>query len=430
MRNTVVAAFCLLAGSHVSAWVAPSPSLSRCARRLPSSKGTTRVGTLRAPATTAKRATRLPPSHASPIVNPADFGLTSVGSPVVHRYERDEGAEYALWFHGRDKGIEADVVKLNTGRIYKAKSNDGLTWELQQGLGELGSSLDVNTDEWWGFDTAHLGLGDVRLGNPDKVMTLTGGVYSMYYMGGTYDKMETKVLTGNADATGEVTGMQLRIGIALSQDGLNWSRLEGEHPTGCALDLAKEAASFDNLAVGWPQVVNHKEQVFRMYYTALGSAPEAGASPAFVVGIATSADSFKWDRLGPVFGGSGGGPEAFDAAGVMRAQVLKLGSEDGDTGSYTMIYEGKANDGTHSIGLATSPDGISWGVGNGGRPILQPDPTNAWEAKSVGSPRLVRMGGDGALRLYYVGTAEDGQCAIGAADGNLDDLGTWNRIES
>ena len=74
-----------------------------------------------------------------------------------------------MWFHARDEAIKADGC-LSSGRIYRANSQDGLSWTLEEGLGQRGSSLDVNEDEWWGFDTAHLGLGDVRLGQPDKVV--------------------------------------------------------------------------------------------------------------------------------------------------------------------------------------------------------------------------------------------------------------------
>ena len=64
-----------------------------------------------------------------------------------------------MWFQGRDDGIDKEVVSLSTGRIYKATSEDGLEWTLESGPGACESSLDVNEEEWWSFDTAHLGLG-------------------------------------------------------------------------------------------------------------------------------------------------------------------------------------------------------------------------------------------------------------------------------
>ena len=80
-----------------------------------------------------------------------------------------------MWFQGRDEEIEDEVVSLSTGRIYKASSPDGLKWTLEAGPGTRQASLDVNEEEWWGFDTAHVGLGDVLLNYSDKVSEWVGG---------------------------------------------------------------------------------------------------------------------------------------------------------------------------------------------------------------------------------------------------------------
>lgn len=307
-----------------------------------------------------------------------------------------------MWCHGRDSSIEKDVVPLSTGRIFKATSNDGLSWVQEPGPGAEESTLDVNVEEWWGFDTAHVGLGDVRQGSSGKVMTLSGGVFTMYYFGGTYAKGPPGLSTDEDEK-----GADFRIGIALSQDGLNWSRLEGEHPSGACLEMGNaEDKDFDAKFVGWPQCVTVREKVYRLYYTAMGA-----EGLATTIGVATSEDSFKWTKLGQVYLGSGGGA-AFDSHGVSRSHLMERDSEDEP---YTMFYEGEDARGSHSIGVATSQDGIKWSVGNGGQPVLEPDTTSPWEAKSVGSPRIVDMGG-GSLRLYYVGTAEDGSCSIGCAE--------------
>jgi hypothetical protein len=60
-----------------------------------------------------------------------------------------------------------------------------------------------------------------------------GGVYTAYFFGGTYDSNPADLYTGadltssdekgdGADDGSEVTGATLRIGIALSQNGINW----------------------------------------------------------------------------------------------------------------------------------------------------------------------------------------------------------------
>lgn len=55
----------------------------------------------------------------------------------------------------------------------------------------LQSVLDKNTEQWWGFDTAHVGLGDVNLGASSRVATETS-VYFMYYFGGSYDETDVR----------------------------------------------------------------------------------------------------------------------------------------------------------------------------------------------------------------------------------------------
>ncbi len=93
-----------------------------------------------------------------------------------------------------------------------------------------GVSLGLNKESWWGFDTAHVGLGQVLLPMSTPAVMTEGGVYLMYYMGGSFE--ETKLtqyleqeLDGFEDAT--IQGMNMKIGVALSQDGKTFGRVEG-----------------------------------------------------------------------------------------------------------------------------------------------------------------------------------------------------------
>ena len=239
---------------------------------------------------------------------------------------------------------------------------------------------------------------------------------------------------------------------------------------------------------GVRQVVKHQSasssgaslDVFRMYYTTLDAADtQADGKPRYVLGLATSEDGFKWNKLGRTFAGNSGGQTAsgeplFDAGGVSRRHVVRLfddttsgggdGGGDGGGGggggggaaeevgsaeggsaeggsavgeaaerppTYTMIYEGIGAGGRgHSLGLATSADGVTWSASP--EPILAPSgAAGDWDGKSVGSPHLVRLGGGrGRLRLYYVGTSLDGVSSIGCAEGHVDDLSSWTRVEA
>lgn len=54
---------------------------------------------------------------------------------------------------------------------------------------QLNSVLDINTEQWWGFDTAHVGLGDVNLALSNRVAT-DSSVYFMYYFGGNRESTD------------------------------------------------------------------------------------------------------------------------------------------------------------------------------------------------------------------------------------------------
>eukprot|EP00617_Octactis_speculum_P026771 CAMPEP_0185771412 /NCGR_PEP_ID=MMETSP1174-20130828/64288_1 /TAXON_ID=35687 /ORGANISM="Dictyocha speculum, Strain CCMP1381" /LENGTH=460 /DNA_ID=CAMNT_0028457281 /DNA_START=23 /DNA_END=1405 /DNA_ORIENTATION=- len=375
---------------------------------------------------------------------PLGTGFQSLGMPRVHRYNiSPEVEEWAMWFQARDDEIEDQVVKLSTGRIYHATSANGLLWKISEGMGTKSSSFDCNTEEWWGFDTAHVGVGDVRLAQSDKVQT-AAGIHMLYYFGGSYEERPAgdfyATLEGSSsskeedDADAEaptLTGMEVRIGVAISQDGINWSRVEGEHASGAVLDVGKEG-EFDHLMVGWPQVVDYRgDSSFRMYYQTMMPDPELGGT-RYAIGIAESADGFKWTKLGQLklTNPEGGASEenAFDARGISRRHVVKL--ENGDD-TYYMFYEGISAAGRHAIGLATSTNGIQWERANGGQPVLEPSASGSgqWDAKAVGSPHIVAMP-NGGLRMYYAGVTEGtGECSIGCADGHVDDLSKWTRVD-
>mmetsp|Transcript_45301 Transcript_45301/g.124689 ORF Transcript_45301/g.124689 Transcript_45301/m.124689 type:complete len:134 (-) Transcript_45301:1153-1554(-) len=68
-------------------------------------------------------------TSAAPVTTP---DLKSLGMPRVHRYARDDGEEWVMWFQGRDDDIAEEVVSLSTGRIFRATSNDGLRWEIEK----------------------------------------------------------------------------------------------------------------------------------------------------------------------------------------------------------------------------------------------------------------------------------------------------------
>jgi hypothetical protein len=67
-----------------------------------------------------------------------------------------------------------------------------------------------------------------------------GGIYIMYYMGGSFeetplgDYMVDDALPESARQA-KITGMKMKIGVAVSQDGISWGRVEGDDPTGACM---------------------------------------------------------------------------------------------------------------------------------------------------------------------------------------------------
>lgn len=355
----------------------------------------------------------------------SDDGYTdamSVGMPIVHRYLHDEGYRWKLWYHGRDEefGKDDGLIDIGTGRIFTAESANGLVWERVEGQGSGKSVISENSEAWWGFDSAHIGLGDVTLFNSDRIQK-EGGMYFMYYFGGTFDETDVTKFGLPSKPTGS-KGIRMKIGAAISQDGINWSRIEGEHADGSCVDCGQKG-DFDELFCGWPTVFNYRQKEFRMYYHSLSV-----ATKKWSIGLATGQDGLKWIKhsKNPVF--EGGPTGAWDEKGASRRCILKRKNNDEET----MIYEGIDANGIHAIGVATSKDGITWVRQSVDKPAFERNlEPGAWDGGGVTSPYVVDMD-EGRYWMFYVGYPEgkDGQGRIGVAEALNGDLSQWKRIKS
>lgn len=323
-----------------------------------------------------------------------------------------------MWYHGRSMEMHNNnddnkLPPLSTGRIGRATSRNGLIWQKDT-IGSVsedipGVSLGLNKDAWWSFDVAHCGLGNVLLPMSTPAVLAEGGVYLMYYHGGNYEETPLKdyVLDASSvpdDAT--VQGMKMRIGIAVSQDGITWGRVEGDDPTGAMVVPfdKKDPNSWENVAVSdmpeelycaWPDVatnLNENEESeetsadnFLMYYSAMLKDTKEKC-----IAYATSADGFRWKKQGVCLRPG----DEHDKAGCARCCVFQEASYDPATSTWTkesdwkMLYEGVSpEDGKHRILLAVSKDGINWskkGV------ALDVGAEGAWDCGGVGSPHIIR----------------------------------------
>ena len=359
------------------------------------------------------------------------FDNFKVGHARVHRYRRrssvdssegtatstmTEEAEYVLWYHGRShqmNKMNSKLPPLSTGRIGRATSRNGLVFEkdslAKASISEDADdvSLGLNKESWWGFDTTHLGLGQVLLPMSTPAIMSEGGVYLMYYMGGSgeetalmdYLDRDTPLPEKLRDAT--LQGMNMKIGVALSQDGITWGRIEGDDPSGACLvpyrkkdqhSLEQGELDEEELYCGWPEVavdVNNKKEAFIMYYSTMTMETKRKC-----LAYAVSEDGFRWFKKGICIA-PGQDHDFLDAKGCSRCCVFKDAIYDEETETWTelenswkMYYEGvSAKDNKHRILMAQSKDGRTWNkVGL----ALDVGEDGAWDSHGVSSPHCLR----------------------------------------
>jgi hypothetical protein len=360
----------------------------------------------------------------------------------VRCYVGDNEQRWYLWYSARSAGPPgegrinpppaADAVAPGSGAVGLARSADGVVWTRGPGADTPWAAdasgaapapvLGPNPDDWWWHDTAHVCVSDVQILSSGGVAA-GAGVYWMFYSGGCWESAPPPAglplpPAAEALASGEggtlaspapLEGLRTRAGLALSQDGVHWARVEGtDHHTGAVLDAGEESgddasaasAPWDAAFVGAPQVVAAGPRDLRLFYHSFD-----GVTGKWTVGVARSADGLKWERWdqGGDRGVFSGGGHAHDAAGAASRHVVR----DAASGAWVMAYEAVAADGTRSIGAAVSQDGLTGWVASP-VPLLAPaEEPGAWDAGGVGGPCLVPMAG-GRWRLYYSGRRASG----------------------
>lgn len=326
-----------------------------------------------------------------------DLGSTNswdsleIGSPVVKRYLSDDEERWFMWYHARFENNQgSDSIGL-------AVSGNGVHWERA-----AGSILNCSND-WWAFDTQSIRPSEIVIMSSSKIRG-SNSVYWFYYTGFSHEKIDLSYINKGIkcfNANGDI--FKSLPGLAMSQDGRHWARIEGDHHSGALFDVGSDK-EWDSLFIAAPHVVFHSTNDLRMYYHSFDIKKQE-----LSVGIARSRDGIKWVKLGMIMGGGSMGD--FDESGVSNASVARNRKD----GSYLMAYEGVDANGVSSIGLATSLDGLKEWRKLGNQAIIKVE-DNKWDEKGVGSPCLVHMEGDeDEWRLYYRGTGNGGKTGIGMA---------------
>jgi hypothetical protein len=250
-----------------------------------------------------------------------------------------------------------------------------------------------NGGDWFFFDSEHVGLGDIIQPGESamsKFAIQDDRAFLMYIFGGCSDEVTLDGPNGPA----VVKGVKMEIGVAVSQDGAHWSRIEGPEPYGSILSAGKAADDFDSEFVGWPNVVEVGSE-YRMYYSTFDKKLQK-----YVIGLAVAKDGLlNWTKRGPVFGGADpGNSGSFDSKGASRRHMVKLEDK-----SWKMWYEGVSAEGVHSIGCATSADGFVWKRVSDSPVFAASTEAGAWDGGGVGSPNLIWLPEKKRWRMYYVG---------------------------
>jgi len=386
-----------------------------------------------------------------PSKDPEAFDSSKIGAACVHRYLRDDtdgDSQYVMWYHGRNHDFDNDnkLPPLSTGRIGRAVSRNGLHWERTIEASEsedmTGVSLGLNNESWWGFDTAHVGLGQVLLPMTTPAVMTEGGVYLMYYMGGNHEETPIgKYLDAEIPGaeTTKISGMNMKIGVALSQDGISFGRVEGDDPSGAVMapydtsdpnmkemeqlrdDDGTKINLQEELYCAWPEVaVNDmdadtkkakKMRSFYMFYSTMVKSTKEKA-----IAVAVSDDGFKWDKRGVCIAPESG---SLDDAGCARCSIVSKAKYTEETSvwenadGWIMFYEGVSKeDGKHRVMAAESYDLRNWNKLGVALDVGSND--DAWDCGGVGAPHVLRLD-DGSSRMYYTGQGADGSTAIGVA---------------
>jgi predicted GH43/DUF377 family glycosyl hydrolase len=127
-----------------------------------------------------------------------------------------------------------------------------------------------------------------------------------------------------------------------------------------------------------------------MWYSG-GEFPVAGGD--FLIGHATSVDGISWtkDESNPVLDKDTTG--AWDDRGVFDPSVLLFEN------TFHMWFSGYSDDGLyHSIGHATSSDGVTW-IRDAGNPVLEEGASGKWDELGVISPAVIYDGSE--YHMYF-----------------------------
>jgi len=202
------------------------------------------------------------------------------------------------------------------------------------------------------------------------------------------------------------------IGLATSDDGLNWKKASADPVLlGDGFDRwpSNRGVAGGAPIVELPEVDGRKR--YRMYYTLCTGTPSKDllVDQAKRSVIAHSSDGLTWSDKQLVL------EPRLDAPYENAATIALNTWQEGKV--WRAIYAGIGTKfGAYSICEAESDDGLNWRRGKPGENLAMPPVGKGWESKMVEYPHVVREGN--RLRLFYCGNGY-GTTGIGTATAEM-----------
>lgn len=248
-----------------------------------------------------------------------------------------DGAKYHMWFTEVYSGASTD--------IYYATSVDGLSWQRY-------STIPVLTR---GDSTSW----DSRSVQPGAVMK-DGQIFRMYYFGYSFPEGDWK------------------IGLALSTNGINWTKLQ------------EPVFSISGQRIAASAIIK-VENTYYLYYTRF---------TPYGVYLATSSDGLSWTN----FSNSAviTQTQNWETQGVYEGNVIY------EDNLFKMVYMNVAS---NAFGFATSTDGKLWEKSSSNPIFTKANTVGNWANYQIAYPYLVRAGNE--LRIYYCGGSNYSSFQIG-----------------
>ena len=174
-------------------------------------------------------------------------------------------------------------------------------------------------------------------------------------------------------------GYPLRIALARSRDGKNWTR------HGDAVVPLGPRGSFDERDVADPYVIR-AGSYFYMFYLGQDRARRQS------LGIARSTDGVTWEKLrtNPIL--NPGAPGSFEENGLGEPAVWTSGAQ------WWMLYRGRDKKEQRRLGLARSADGVRWER----VPNFVISGSNPWDSQVICDPSVEQMP-DSSIRVWFGG---------------------------